>query len=826
MTGPDRLELLLNTAQNKVVGLDFVYVDSFQTTLDVYFLPPEKQRASVLLSNPALQADQVHIYCPAEGKNVPEVKVSGMNWIVVDNRDVLRITVAKPGGFALYRLWIDDSRIDPYFVDAAPTEKRHSRGHNDIPFSFKAHCPSDLDCRLCEHECPLETGVDFSVDYRARDFWSFRRALLDFASLRYPDWKDRLEADAGVMLAEVMSALGDELAYYQDRVAREAYLETASQRRSLRRHARLVDYSVHDGLGATTWLDVNASAVGAIPAGTQVSANLDYGEPVKFEVGRGLADAVAKATYGVDPVRNALTPHIWDEDDACLPVGTTELFVNGHHKGNLPLDDKRKGKPDGRWVLLQTSPENRALARRWLVRLIQVDDQKDPLVDDPVTGHDITHLVWEDAQALPFELDLTTLEVHANLVPATAGETQADVYFAIGKTDHPTAKLAVERAGHDGSIAYLFSLPGSDSQPLVWLGEDPRLARPEIRLVEWEFNTLTNLWVEGDEWSWQRTLVGVNSSESDDLHFTLDDGTWAGVVRYQRQGKEILHSDYASGKGVTLRFGDGVFGRIPPRETVFKVSYRLGGGRQANLPADSITQASLGFVTAMTNPLPLTDGLDAETPTEVIKYAPEAFRAETFRAVRPEDYAAAAEKLAWIQRAGAVFRWTGSWLSAFVTPDPRRAASLTGAQRAELRDQMDRYRQAGREVHTFDPQYADLDLKIWICVQPASYRGETEEAVLEALLGKKGVRARAGFFSPDNFTFGTPLNRSALEAAIQAVPGVRAVECMDIRRRGWFDWRPFTELEYRAGMDRVIRLENDPLYPDRGSLKLTMEGGA
>ena len=47
--------------------------------------------------------------------------------------------------------------------------------------------------------------MDFPVDYQARDFNSYRQALLEFASQRYPDWHDRLEADVGIMLAEVMS---------------------------------------------------------------------------------------------------------------------------------------------------------------------------------------------------------------------------------------------------------------------------------------------------------------------------------------------------------------------------------------------------------------------------------------------------------------------------------------------------------------------------------------------------------------------------------------------------------------------------------------------
>ena len=65
-----------------------------------------------------------------------------------------------------------------------------------------------------------------------------------------------------------------------------------------------------------------------------------------------------------------------------------------------------------------------------------------------------------------------------------------------------------------------------------------------------------------------------------------------------------------------------------------------------------------------------------------------------------------------------------------------------------------------------------------------------------------------------------------LEGVIQAVPGVRAVEGMTIRRRGWFDWRDFSELAYEVALDEVIRVENDPLHPGRGTLQLIMDGGA
>src|SRR6185295_7196447 len=53
--------------------------------------------------------------------------------------------------------------------------------------------------------------------------------------------------------------VGDYLSYYQDAVATEAYLETARQRISVRRHAQLVDYHLHEGCNARAWLAVTAS---------------------------------------------------------------------------------------------------------------------------------------------------------------------------------------------------------------------------------------------------------------------------------------------------------------------------------------------------------------------------------------------------------------------------------------------------------------------------------------------------------------------------------------------------------------------------------------
>ena len=132
---------------------------------------------------------------------------------------------------------------------------------------------------------------------------------------------------------------------------------------------------------------------------------------------------------------------------------------------------------------------------------------------------------------------------------------------------------------------------------------------------------------------------------------------------------------------------------------------------------------------------------------------------------------------------------------------------------------------AGREVHVLAPHYADLNLVITICVQPTSYPADVVAAVARALIGKRGVIREVGFFDPDNFTFGTVLDRSELEARIQNVPGVRAVKQITIARRGKFVERVLDSF-YQPGKDEVIRVDNDPRHPDRGTITIHWEGGA
>jgi uncharacterized phage protein gp47/JayE len=121
------------------------------------------------------------------------------------------------------------------------------------------------------------TGPLVPIDYTSKDYEGFRQSMLDYAVLLFPEWTGRSAADFGVTLVELFAYMGDILSYYGDRVAREAFITTATQRSSLLSHANLLGYSPFGWIAATgtvtfqTTLDQLTAMV--IPAHTQVATD-------------------------------------------------------------------------------------------------------------------------------------------------------------------------------------------------------------------------------------------------------------------------------------------------------------------------------------------------------------------------------------------------------------------------------------------------------------------------------------------------------------------------------------------------------------------------
>ena len=156
-----------------------------------------------------------------------------------------------------------------------------------------------------------------------------------------PDWQERHVPDLGVALVELLAYVGDNLSYYQDAVATEAYLETARERISVRRHAaRLVDYFLHEGCNARAWVSIS----------TDINIELDLSDcffitrpgEARFANKSFLPleelEGVTRASYDVfEPLDKQAIPLVaahstimfynWGDDECCLPRGATRATL-------------------------------------------------------------------------------------------------------------------------------------------------------------------------------------------------------------------------------------------------------------------------------------------------------------------------------------------------------------------------------------------------------------------------------------------------------------------------------------------------------------------
>lgn len=724
------------------------------------------------------------------GDLVPTVAVAALqaaDWSEDgEGRPVLRLTVLGQGDHSSYTLRLVASTLDPYLQHVA--------------FSFFVWCPSVLDCQQPSAPCLESDEPRPAIDYLAKDYDSFRRALSDFSRQRYPEWQERGEADLGSVLLEALSAVGDQLSYIQDRWHLQAQIETATERDAIVQLARLVDYEPTPVLSAYTELQCDVAS-NSLPAGVLVTARAADGSSVPFETGTGIRD---DGRYRVSPKWNSgIEPYWWDDDDRCLPSGATAMDVVGHQFAFFA----------GQRLLLDTSGPTAADAHeRQIVTLRDAGEE----LDDPLFGQPLTRIRWRPEDALTKHRDLTRTTLAGNLLPATQGLRRREV-FAIHQpltasphTPRAVARLAPNSTASAPSWLYRYTL---SSDPLAFLPGPDDAPVPEV--------VVTRLGAQPQTWTWTRSLLDAGEFED---KFTIDPGSFR-VIAQTAAGTA---SDYDGSHGATLRFGTGMFASRPLESDVFEVRHRESRGAVGRVPADSVTlvdSAWAGVLLAATNPFPARGGADAETDQQVRERAPHAFRASTRRAVRREDYNAAATRLPWVQRAGTVFRWTGSWTTVLVTADPKGAGSVSRDQHRALSLLLNRYRLAGYEAYAPAPVYVSFDIEITVCAESNAFRGDVQAGIERALSPRQQSSGKRGFFHFDNFSLGTPFERSRLESAIQQVPGVAGVLTIKVRRRGkslGFGELPGT-IEFGAG--EIFRMDNDKNRPERGSYTLDVCGG-
>jgi Baseplate J-like protein len=762
----------------------------------------------------------------AGGERIRPIVILGATIGTGDDADVLTVEVEEPGDFSIYTLSLVGGPSDPN-----PPNEIDPR-LAAVDFSFKVECPSDFDCAP-QHVCPPEARDEPEINYLAKDYASFRKLLLDRMSLLVPSWRERNPADLGITLVELLAYIGDQLSYQQDAVATEAYLNSARKRVSLQRHARLVDYFVHNGTNARVWVQLTSEAdLVVVPAQTQILSRLDR-TPVRLGPGSGALDEalrqhpiVFETVHDITlfTAHNAMPFYTWSDRECCLPKGATTATLAGHFP-DLPNDavlifEEQFGPLTG-------EAEDADRTRRWAVRLTSVqafNAASNPLTD-PLTGTEITNITWMPEDALPFPFCLSGFTdeehgaqfrddlsvVHGNIVLAdhgltVTGESLGTVPLpqillppaaGVDRCDPASPQFAPPRyrpslaeSPLTQSSPYDATQPASNS-----LSVDRGGALPAISLQ-------SALGTDSATWQPQRDLLGSAAGATEFVVEIEDDGV------------------------ASLRFGDDEYGQRPEPGTAFEATYRVGNGAAGNVGAETLAHivSNTSAIIAVRNPLPAAGGIDPETMTDIRRDAPEAFRTQK-RAVTEADYARTAELDSSIQRAAATFRWTGSWHTVFITVDRFDGLALTTDFETQLRTEIEPYRMAGHDLEIDSPHYVPLEIEMFVCVKPDYFRSDVEAALLDIFSSGTLADGSKGLFQPDFFTFGQTVYLSPLYAAAQAVAGVASVEITVFQRQDLPETSGLTNGYLTMDRLEIPRLENDPNFAERGLFTLKLGGG-
>jgi Baseplate J-like protein len=750
---------------------------------------------------------------------------------------------------------------------------------SQVEFTFKAECPTDADCAPgCGCTLPdLSTAADHEIDYLTKDYQGFRQLMLDRITALNPAWTEQHAADFAVSLVELLAYVADHLSYAQDSIATEAYLATARRRVSVRRHARLVDYRIDEGAAARVFVHIlvqdDAGPVTLPAAPTLAQAAPVPGQaavlPVRFltrdpahalpppvidpsdpafaqAVAAGVAvfELAELADRTLYDAHNEIHLYTWGGEQCCLPRGATSATLTSDlttlRVGDVIVFAEVKGPETG-------LPADADPTHRHPVRLTKVS-----LTSDPLAGYfgdaapvgvppplPVTQIAWDPADALPFPLCISAETsdglisdvsvAYGNIVMADHGLTLAAAE-PLPTVPAPTLTRApLTSPGHcagpiDDALSYVPPryLPRLEYGPLTW--------QPRVTLPATAGGTESSDLAPYDPSAPVADLFSAPSVTEPALLVTDpaadQDWTVQPDLLASGSGAADLVVEIDDEARAVLRFGDDVYGRRPAAGTAPFAHYRVGNGLAGNIAADTISQVvtSVSGIASATNPVAGWGGREPQTLDEVRQQAPVAFRTQE-RAVTAEDYAVAAQQHPDVQRAVATIEWTGSWRTVFVTIDRSGGRLVDGTFTSQLRAFLENFRLAGHDVEVEAPTFVPLEIEMFVCVAPDRFQEDVQAALLDVF--NSGVRTdgQPGLFNPNQLTFGQPVLLSPLYAAAQAVPGVLYVEITMFRRYGQPSTSALGTGELQLGRTEIAQLDNDPNFPDRGVLRITLGGG-
>lgn len=684
-----------------------------------------------------------------------------------------------------------------------------------IDFYFQNSSITSVDCQgaaVTATALPVEPPID----YLAKDYSSFRRLMLDRLAALSSDWLETNAGDLGIALVEILAYAADHLSYYQDAIATEAYLGTARKRISVGRHARLLGYSMHEGCNARALVCVAVSnSVTLSPGSAWFLSRCQGQQPQLAQSGAGVPVALLDGfhtqyqaqifepmhTAMLQANRNVIQFYTWGDAHCCLPAGATRasLLDSSAQPLGLQVND----------ILILTQVINPQTGRsddidpklRYPVRLTRVTANSDIL-----TGTPVLDVEWGLADALPTSLVVTALVGTSELTGLSV---------ALGNV------ILVDHGQTIPSEALSPSAPTADAPYRPMLGRPSLTFRNPQNSTALQALSATQVQLQDP----QLALPAITCTAP-------DSSVWQPV-------SELLHSRSTDRQFVVevddddnsiLRFGDGTLGQAPPSGLV--AGYRVGNGTAGNVAAEAIyhlVAPDLSRIVSIRNPLPAQGGTDPELISEVRLNVPQAFRTQD-RAVTAQDYEQLTTRFSDVQRAAAIWRWTGAYRTIFITPLRLNGQVVDSTFKQNLLNYLERYRLTGTEIVIEAPLFVALDISLTVYLADSAVRRAVSDSLSQIFSDVDLPNGKRGFFHPDNFGFGQPVYLGQVLAAINQVPGVLWIDTSSSVPTNRFQRLGSTHNELDSGKiaighTELARLGSIPGSLSFGRIDFNLKGG-
>ena len=202
------------------------------------------------------------------------------------------------------------------------------------------------DCGCCagiEVETPSEIdnrpGLS-AITYRAGTYASFRKSLLArLSDGRWPvlrQLKTRDDDDFTIAVLDAWAMTSDVLTFYQERIANECYLRTATESLSIHEQTRLLGYQPAPGLAASTYLAFTMETSPGAPERATKSVSVARGARVQSVPGPDEQPQTFETIETIEarPEWNAILPQLtetqtlkWDMEQVWLAGANLTLAV-------------------------------------------------------------------------------------------------------------------------------------------------------------------------------------------------------------------------------------------------------------------------------------------------------------------------------------------------------------------------------------------------------------------------------------------------------------------------------------------------------------------